>query len=220
MIQLKRIGTNGGNFEIQPGQLVLEYSNNEYLPRVKVGGFQNSKPYSTAMYLCPDPLVYMDNGINCGSSFTINDLPISNFYTTNNKPTKSDVGLSEVNNVFCAGYMSPNTNTHDIGYVCNNNVRCMFQKYMLTNSGTGTQLGTSGIYVKEIEVNWEFEWNFLYAPIVLLQPSGINYRLIQVKACNITKDGIGSVQIYTYTDDFPAGSTIFCIAIGEVPYYS
>lgn len=220
MIQLKRTNSSLNDFEIQPGQLVLEYSNNEYLPRVKVGGFQNSKPYSTAMYLCPDPLVYMDNGINCDSSFIINDLPISNFYTTNNKPTKSDVGLSEVNNIFCAGYMSLNTNTHDIGYMWNNNVRCMFQKFGLTNSGTGTQLGSSGIYVKEIEVNWKFEWDFLYPPVVILQPSGINYRLIQVKACNITKDGIGSVQIYTYTDDFPVGSTIFCIAIGEVSYHS
>ena len=217
-IQLKRTANRASSFNILPGQLVADYS--YPIPRLKIGNLSTSIEFQNASYLTPNPTIYQDSGIYCEhpEQFYVNGTPINQYFTEENKPTKIDVGLGQVSNLFSAATVSgytPNNNPY-YGYIQVGKLRWLFQRFSLSDTGTGTQLATSGIYVREIEVNWSFQFSFKQPPAVIVNAHGINYRLIQVKACNVTANGIGSVQIYTYTDNFATGATIYCIAVGEV----
>ena len=136
-------------------------------------------------------------------------------------PTATDVGLSEVNNEFTQGLVSSSSPTRQLGYIWSGTVRALFQTFSLPVPSSGwSQLGTSGIYVVDTEVNWSFGWPFVSKPVVLLQPSGINYRLIQVKVGDHDQNGISSVQLYSYTDSFAGPASVMAIIFGEVDSHS
>lgn len=149
----------------------------------------------------------------CDNALMLDNLTPNEIYSIDNKPTKVDVGLDQVNNQYNYGHVVGNgTNYLQLG-----NCRLITQRFLLTGeNAVATAIG-NGIYVCETTVNWPYYWSFKEIPIIIAAPIGISYRIIQVKVGNYSNTAITKVQFYSNTNDMSTINTyIACTIIGEV----
>ena len=72
-IQIKRIDNISNDFEVQPGQLILEYGNIASTPsRIKVSKHSQVDMYQNLSYVVPNPSIYRDIGIYFPDGISLN----------------------------------------------------------------------------------------------------------------------------------------------------
>ena len=148
------------------------------------------------------------------NSLLFDDMTSDDVYHINNKPTKADVGLGNVQNQYNYGAINSYGNHTTMGYLQLGNARIAAQSF--TFNGAVESVPRGGVYVNEVTVDWRFNWDFTKVPLVVLTPVTLAESIISVKPARWDNLSIQRLQFYSTVQLDTASFTVHCLAFGEI----
>lgn len=146
------------------------------------------------------------------NALLFDDMTSDDVYHINNKPTKADVGLGNVQNQYNYGHCDTYNNHTTMGYLQLGNARIAAQSFTFNGPVEGVLRG--GVYVNEATVNWRFNWDFAATPLVVLTPVTLAESIISVKPARWDNLSIQRIQFYSTVQIDTASFTVHCLALG------
>lgn len=149
------------------------------------------------------------------NSLLFDDMTSDDVYHVNNKPTKADVGLGNVQNQYNYGHSEISGMGTSGGYLQLGTARLLAGGF--TFSGAVEDRVLQGqVWVNEVPVNFVFNWSFAAAPLVILTPVTLAQSIISVKPARWDNVSIQRLQFYSTIELDTASFTVHCLAFGEV----
>lgn len=149
------------------------------------------------------------------NSLLFDDMTSDDVYHINNKPTKADVGLGNVQNQYNYGY-SESSDTSTLGGYLQLGTTRLLASIFTFNGAVEDTVSSGGVWINEVGVNWRFNWNFATAPLVVLTPVTLAQHIISVKPARWDNLSIQRLQFYTTVQRDTASFTVHCLAFGTV----
>ena len=102
------------------------------------------------------------------NSLLFDDMTSDDVYHTNNKPTKADVGLGNVQNQYNYGHVELSGNQLGAGYLTLGNCRILCQRWATVDVSSFSGYSSGDIYVGHVAVDLAFYYNFKSVPNLLI----------------------------------------------------
>ena len=99
------------------------------------------------------------------NSLLFDDMTSDDVYHVNNKPTKADVGLGQVQNQYNYGQVELSGNQLGAGYLTLGNCRILCQRWATVDVSSFIGTNRDGVYIGEVSVNLAFEHLFKLFPM-------------------------------------------------------
>lgn len=149
------------------------------------------------------------------NALLFDDMTSDDVYHVNNKPTKADVGLGNVQNQYNYGHSESLGASTVGGYLQLGTTRLLASIFTFTGAVEDRVL-QGEVWVNEVPVDWRFNWSFAKAPLVVLTPVTFAQSIISVKPARWDNLSIQRLQFYSTVQLDTASFTVHCLSLGEV----